>query len=186
MVRSSGQLHSGAPEWARATEGRAWVPPAFQFYRFSDDTAVWWRLVSPNGRGLARSAAAHPSVAVARSSLDAVLAVLAVPPGPAGPAVPAVSAGPAGPAVPAGPAGADGLELGVRLTPTYRWHWSLKLAGAPVAEGIGDQDRRVRCLDAGRKFQLLARVAPVEPEVAVFRREPAAPRTARAQDVTRS
>ncbi|WP_426594244.1 hypothetical protein ACPPVS_01720 [Cellulomonas sp. McL0617] len=133
----------------------------FQLYKFSDDSPVWWRLVSPNGRGLARSATSHPSVASARSSLDLVLASV------------------------------DSLELGLRLTPTYRWHWSLQLDGTPVAEGIGDQDRRVRCMDAGRKFQLLSRVAPVEPDVIVFRRETVSPRAggpsrAAAQNVTRS
>ena len=120
--------------------GGGLVAPVFQLYRFWGEDGVWWRLVSPNGRGLARSAVAHPTVASARSSLEQVLSR------------------------------AEGLELGVRLTPDYRWHWSLRIAGAALVEGIGDQDRRVRCLDAGRKFQLLAPLAPVEPEVAVFRR----------------
>ena len=116
------------------------MAPVFQLYRFWGEDGVWWRLVSPNGRGLARSAGAFPSVGQARSGLDLVLGKV------------------------------DALELAVRLTSDYRWHWNLRLAGAAVVEGIGDQDRRVRCLDAGRKFQALAPVALVEPEVAVFRR----------------
>ena len=126
--------------------GGGLVAPVFQLYRFWGEDGVWWRLVSPNGRGLARSAVAHPTVASARSSLEQVLSR------------------------------AQGLELGVRLTPDYRWHWSLRMAGAALVEGIGDQDRRARCLDAGRKFQLLAPVALVEPEVAVFRRAGRSPR----------
>ncbi len=122
------------------------MAPVFQLYRFWGEDGVWWRLVSPNGRGLARSAAVHPTVATARSGLEQVLSR------------------------------AEGLELGVRLTPDYRWHWSLRMAGAALVEGIGDQDRRVRCLDAGRKFQALAPVALVEPEVAVFRRAGRMPR----------
>jgi len=140
-------------------DGGGLVAPVFQLYRFWGEDGVWWRLVSPNGRGLARSAIALPTDASARTSLEEVLAL------------------------------ADGLELGVRLTSDYRWHWSLRQAGLVLVEGIGDQDRRVRCLDAGRKFQLLAHEALVEPEVAVFRRAGRMPRQeqradARAQDVT--
>ena len=127
-------------------DGGGLVAPVFQLYRFWGEDGVWWRLVSPNGRGLARSAGVYPTVASARSSLEQVLSR------------------------------AEGLELGVRLTSDYRWHWSLRMAGAALVEGIGDQDRRVRCLDAGRKFQALAPVALVEPEVAVFRRAGRMPR----------
>lgn len=116
------------------------MAPVFQLYRFDGEDGVWWRLVSPNGRGLARSAVAYPTVASARSGLEEVLTRAA------------------------------GLELGVRLTVDYRWHWSLRGGGAALVEGLGDQDRRVRCLHAGRTFQALAPVVPVEPEVAVYRR----------------
>ena len=116
------------------------MAPVFQLYRFTDEDAVWWRLVSANGRGLARSAGAYPTVAAARSGLERVLA------------------------------GVGSFELAVRLTSAYRWHWSLRLAGTAVVEGIGDQDRRVRCLAAGRRFVELAPVAPVEHEIAAFRR----------------
>ena len=116
------------------------MAPVFQLYRFRDEDAVWWRLVSANGRGLARSAGAYPTVAAARSGLERVLS------------------------------GAASLELAVRLTSGYRWHWSLRLAGTAVVEGVGDQDRRVRCLAAGRRFAELAPVAPVEDDVASFRR----------------
>lgn len=127
------------------------MAPVFQLYRFWGEDGVWWRLVSPNGRGLARSAGAFPTIGAARAGLGQVLG------------------------------GADGLELGVRLTPDYRWHWSMRLAGVCVVEGIGDQDRRVRCLDAGRKFQALAPAALVEPDVAVFRRAGRAPRIERVE-----
>ena len=133
----------------RREDGSGDVAPVFQLYRFWGEDGVWWRLVSPNGRGLARSVGAFPALPAARSSLEQILTE------------------------------ADALELGVRLTADYRWHWNLRLAGRPVVEGIGDQDRRVRCLDAGRKFQLLAPVALVEPEVAVFRRAGRMPRVAR-------
>jgi hypothetical protein len=148
----------------RREDGSGDVAPVFQLYRFWGEDGVWWRLVSPNGRGLARSVSAFPTVTAARSSLEQLLT------------------------------GADALELGVRLTADYRWHWNLRLASLPVVEGIGDQDRRVRCLDAGRKFQQLAPVALVEPEVAVFRRAGRMPKVdkedrsvaARAEDGTGS
>lgn len=116
------------------------MAPVFQLYRFSGEEAVWWRLVSANGRGLARSAGAYPTVAAARSGLERVLG------------------------------GAASLDLAVRLTSGYRWHWSLRLAGTAVVEGIGDQDRRVRCVAAGRRFVELAPVALVEHDIAAFRR----------------
>lgn len=116
------------------------MAPVFQLYRFSGEDAVWWRLVSANGRGLARSAQAYPTVAAARAGLESVLG------------------------------GAASLELAVRLTGDYRWHWSLRLAGTPLVEAVGDQDRRVRCVAAGRRFAELAPVALVERDVASFRR----------------
>ncbi|WP_315099006.1 hypothetical protein [uncultured Cellulomonas sp.] len=112
----------------------------FQLYRFSDDDAVWWRLVSPNGRGFARSTAALPTSAVARESVDAVRASV-------GALVPVL-----------------------RLTTTHRWQWFLTADDAPVVQGIGDQDRRVRCAHACRNFVLLAPDAQVDPTVTTYRR----------------
>lgn len=123
--------------------------PVFQLYRFNGETDLWWRLISPNGRGLGRAVAAFTSAVDARTSLTAVVEHAAE------------------------------LELGVRLTADYRWHWTARLGGEALAEGIGDQDRRVRCTDAGRRFQLLAPVAVVEAETAVFRRVIRVPRGGR-------
>ena len=125
------------------------VAPVFQIYRFADDDVVWWRLVSPNGRGIARSTVALPSPAAARASLDAVRASVM------------------------------DLVPVLRLTQTYRWQWVLTADGAPVVQGIGDQDRRVRCAHACRGFVLLAPDAALDPTVATFRRSSAPPVSAR-------
>src|SRR4051794_20292204 len=42
------------PRTVAGDKGVREVPATFQLYRFSDDDLVWWRLVSPNGRGVAR------------------------------------------------------------------------------------------------------------------------------------
>ncbi len=124
------------------------VPPVFQLYRFSDDDAVWWRLVSPNGRGFARSTVALPTSTAARESVEAVRASI-------GSLVPLL-----------------------RLTETYRWQWFLTADDAPVVQGIGDKDRRVRCAHACRDFVLLAPVAQIDPAVVTYRRV-SSPRVAR-------
>lgn len=125
------------------------VAPVFQLYRFSDDDVVWWRLVSPNGRGLARSTLALPSVAAAHASVEAVRTAVAT------------------------------LVPVLRLTNTYRWQWLLTQDDVPVVQGIGDQDRRVRCAHACRSFVELAPVAALDPAVATFRRSSAPPVSAR-------
>lgn len=116
------------------------MPPVFQLYRFSDEDVVWWRLVSPNGRGIARTTVALPTSAAARESVDAVRASIGT------------------------------LVPMLRLTETYRWQWFLTSNDAPVVQGIGDQDRRVRCADSCRAFVLLAPVAQVDPVVVTYRR----------------
>ncbi len=116
------------------------MAPVFQLYRFWGEDGVWWRLLSANRRGLARSAESYPTAQSARAGLARVLA------------------------------DADSLELGVRLTAEHRWHWSLRLAGTVLVEGVGTQDRRARCVGTGRAFQVVAAGAPVEADVAVFRR----------------
>ena len=116
------------------------VAPVFQLYRFSDDDAVWWRLVSPNGRGLARGSVPGPDPEAVRLELDGLAARLA------------------------------GFETTIRLTPEYRWRWSLREDDLDVAQGIGDQDRRVRCVHACRTFVQLVPEARVDPVVATYRR----------------
>ena len=126
------------------------VAPVFQLYRFSDDDAIWWRLVSPNGRGIARSTLALPNGDAARDSVESVRSTAAT------------------------------LVPVLRLTDTYRWQWVLTRDDGPVVQGIGDQDRRVRCAHACRNFVLLAPVAAVEPVISTYRRTGAPPRSARA------
>ena len=125
------------------------VAPVFQLYRFSDDDAVWWRLVSPNGRGIARSTLALPNADAARDSVEVIRALV-------GSLVPVL-----------------------RLTDAYRWHWVLTEADVPVVQGIGDQDRRVRCAHACRTFVQLAPVSPLDQGIATFRRNATAPVSAR-------
>ena len=133
----------------RRKDGMRTVAPVFQLYRFSDDEVVWWRLVSPNGRGIARSTLALPSAEAARASVEAVRTVV------------------------------DSLMPILRLTDAYRWQWVLTQDDVAVVQGIGDQDRRVRCAHACRSFVQLAPVAPLDPAVATFRRAFAPPLAAR-------
>jgi len=99
------------------------VAPVFQVYRFGGDAPVWWRMVSPNGRGLARTVAPFESVTAAHLSIDLVRRRI------------------------------DELEPSLRLTERARWRWSLSLEGQPIVESTGDLDRRVRggCQDPLRR-----------------------------------
>jgi hypothetical protein len=115
------------------------VAPVFQVYRFGLDPLVWWRMVSPNGRGLARTVAAHPSVEAARAAIGVIR--LSV----------------------------DELEPTLRLTERARWRWALSLEGVPVVESTSDLDRRVRCDHAWRTFVKLAPTAPIDPALHTFR-----------------
>ena len=125
------------------------VAPVFQIYRFIGDDVVWWRLVSPNGRGLARGTVGAPDPAAARESVEVVRATV------------------------------EQLVPVLRLTETYRWRWLLTEVDVPVVQGVGDQDRRVRCANACRSFVELGREARVDPVIATFRRGSAAPMVAR-------
>ncbi|WP_344857182.1 hypothetical protein [Cellulomonas soli] len=125
------------------------VAPVFQLYRFTDEDTVWWRLVSPNGRGIARVPHGLPDPDAARESIAGVVAVV------------------------------DRLDPLLRLTPEYRWRWELQHAGASVVHGIGDHDRRVRCENAAHRFLQIAADAPTDPVVCTFRRVGPAPRLAR-------
>ncbi|WP_456846737.1 hypothetical protein [Cellulomonas sp. P5_C6] len=116
------------------------MAPVFQIYRFAGDDVVWWRLVSPNGRGLARAGVPGRDVAEVRATLDGLPDRLPM------------------------------LDELVRLTADYRWRWSLRDGGIDVAQGIGDQDRRVRCVHACRAFAALVPDARVDPVVATYRR----------------
>lgn len=116
------------------------MPATFQLYRFSDDDLVWWRLVSPNGRGVARMPHGVGALDEAREAVASVVERL------------------------------DSLSTVLRLTDAYRWHWVLQADGVPVAEGIGDQDRRVRCEYACRTFAVLAATARIDPALVTFRR----------------
>jgi hypothetical protein len=115
------------------------VAPVFQVYRFGSDTSVWWRMVSTNGRGLARTAYAHESVDEARAAIGVV-----------------------------GIRAAE-LEASLRLTERARWHWALSLAGVPVVESTNDLDRRVRCDHAWRTFVALAPISRIDPVVHTYR-----------------
>jgi hypothetical protein len=115
------------------------VAPVFQVYRFGGDASVWWRMVSPNGRGLARTVAPFESVAAAHLSIDLVRRRIGE------------------------------LEPSLRLTERARWRWSLSLAGQPIVESTGDLDRRVRGDHAWRTFVAVAPTAQIDPVVHWFR-----------------
>lgn len=104
----------------------------FQLYRTGDDVVVWWRLISPNGRGLARAAEALPTAAAALESVRDVCGRLA------------------------------DLTPALRLEAGFRWRWILEHDGVPVVQGLGDHDRRIRCEQARRRFLLVAPVAEVD------------------------
>jgi len=130
--------------WAAGIGGRDGgvrvVPATFQLYQFSDDDLVWWRLVSPNGRGVARMPHGVDTFDEARQAVDTIVARV------------------------------GDLTTVLRLTDAYRWQWQVQLDGVPVAQGIGDQDRRVRCEYACRTFSTLALTAAIDPALVTFRR----------------
>ena len=120
--------------------GAVEVPAAFQLYSFLHEDGVWWRLLSPNGRGLAWSSTAFVDGDEARAALARLVGDV------------------------------DGLEPVTRLTPDHRWRWSLRRDGVDLAQGISAQDRRVRCAAACRSFVELVPTATLAPTVAVFPR----------------
>jgi len=115
------------------------VRQVFQMYRLGTDGFVWWRMVSPNGRVLARTVRPHDSVEAASRSIAHVRSR------------------------------ASDLEPSMRLTPFARWHWVLALDGEPIVESLCDLDRRVRCDQAWRSFTALAPAAAIDPVVHRFR-----------------
>lgn len=113
--------------------------PVFQVYRLGPEGTVWWRVVSPNGRGLARAVTPFASVDAAYASIGFVRRVVAE------------------------------LEPSMRLTKRARWRWTLSLDGFPVVESLFDLDRRVRCEHAWRAFVEVAPVAALDPAVHSYR-----------------
>ncbi|MBU4336569.1 MAG: hypothetical protein KJ548_08330 [Actinobacteria bacterium] len=114
--------------------------PMFQVYRLAGTSGMWWRVVSPNGRALGRSASELPDAAAVHAHLDRVIAER------------------------------EQLEPTVRVTPSHRWRWQLALDGEIVVHGSAEQDRRVRCDAAWRAFVQIAGQAQVDPVVHVFHR----------------
>lgn len=120
--------------------------PMFQLYRLAGSgTAtgaggVWWRVVSPNGRALGRSAHELVDVAAASAHLARVIAER------------------------------ERLEPTVRVTSSHRWRWQLALDGDIVVHGSAEQDRRVRCDAAWRAFVQVAGQAQIDPAVHTFHR----------------
>ena len=101
----------------------------FQIYRVAGDDLYWWRMVSANGRAVARAA------------------------------VPAVSAANTHAAIAELSRSLDDVTARLRPTDDGRWRWSLDHAGTTVVVGVGDHDRRVRCEHAWRRFVLAAPLA---------------------------
>jgi hypothetical protein len=132
------------------------VAPVFQVYQLGNgsiggtETIVWWRMVSPNGRGLARTVAPHRSVEAALESIELVRRV------------------------------AHTLEPSLRMTDRTRWRWVLSNDGVPIAESPFDLDRRVRCELAWRSFATLAPIASIDPTMHTYlSRAGVRPRTSR-------
>jgi len=111
----------------------------FQIYRLGAEGLVWWRMVSPNGRVLARAVLPRDSIEDARASIALVRCR------------------------------ATDLEPSMRITRHSRWHWVLGLDGEPIVESLRDLDRRVRCDLAWRSFTALAPTAAIDPVVHTFR-----------------
>lgn len=116
------------------------VAPMFKLYRFVDDDGVWWRMLSPNGRGIARATIAQPTHADSLAAIALLVESM------------------------------DLLRAAMYTTDRFRWRWVLTLEDEPVALGVGDQDRRVRCEQAWRKFVLNAPLASIDPTVHAHRR----------------
>ncbi len=112
----------------------------FQLYSTIGVDGVWWRFLSPNGRGLARGPIGYPTADGASAGLAAAIAALP-----------------------------DACVV-VRPTVDNRWRWRLDLDGEPLVLGAGAQDRRVRCEAAWRRFVDSAPDGFLDPVVHSFRR----------------
>ena len=116
------------------------VAHVFQLYTVGGEDIVSWHFISPNGRRLARCATPFGSSAEARAAVANLMP------------------------------GLDRAVSTVRPTAAYRWRWALSVDGTPVVLGSGDQDRRVRCEHAWKRFVLAAPLAVVDPANHTFRR----------------
>ena len=106
--------------------------PVFKMFS-GDDGAVWWRMFSACGRGLARSATPEPSLEAARAAIIHVVDCV------------------------------DLFSPSLRRTESFRWQWVLSLDHEPAVWGVGDFDRLDRGERACRRFTLLAPLADVDP-----------------------
>jgi len=121
----------------------------FQVYRIvgADRTVgvdrtdeVWWRVVSPNGRVMARSPHEFDDAATALEHIGQVRARRL------------------------------NLQVSIRVMPSHRWRWQLLLETTVMAVSWADLDRRIRCEAAWRSFVTLAGTAAVDTRVHTFRR----------------
>ena len=111
----------------------------FQLYTTVGVVGVWWRFLSPNGRGLARGPHGFATADEASASLTQMIRLL------------------------------PDVAVVVRPTSDNRWRWRLDLGGSPLVLGAGAQDRRVRCEAAWRRFIDEAPEGLVDPVVHSFR-----------------
>jgi hypothetical protein len=112
--------------------------PVFQLYRRAGDDRVWWRLLSPNGRGLGRVGSPLEDLAGCLASIALVRDHLTE------------------------------LAPCVRLSTGVRWHWTLSLYDVVVVVGLCDHDRRIRSVEAWRRFVEVAAGAPIDVRVHDF------------------
>lgn len=110
----------------------------FQVYRIVGVDGTWWRVVSPNGRVLARSPRELGDVAKALAHIELVRARRL------------------------------SLQASVRVMPSHRWRWQLALESTVLVVSWADLDRRIRCEAAWRSFVTLAGSAPVDSRVHTF------------------
>ncbi len=111
-----------------------------QLYRNVGEAAVWWRAMSSNGRPLGRCVAPADGLDAATAHLRRVVALL------------------------------DGAEVTVRATSTHGWRWTLVAGDEPLATGAHENDRRTRCVMAGRYFVATLPAAAQVRTVEVFGR----------------
>ncbi|QTE29699.1 hypothetical protein [Pengzhenrongella sicca] len=96
------------------------------------DGALWWRLLSPAGRGLAQGATPAATEQAARAAIAELIATV------------------------------DLLSASVCRSEDLRWRWALTLGREPVVWSLGAYDRPDRSEQACRRFALLAPLADVE------------------------
>ena len=105
--------------------------PVFQMVR-ADAETVWWHMLGPSGRIVARGATPEPSLEAAHAAISHVMDSI------------------------------DLFSASMRRTESLRWQWSLTLDHEPFVWGVGEQDRLDKCEQACRKFTLLAPLADID------------------------